>query len=151
MKTIFRVTIIVVLVLGLSVQSCSQKVIENSDLKHWTKGSSPTEVGKRVAEHCTVSQHFNSFRPTPPKSIVYQETCTWYGALTFAKLRGDKQLIKKRVILGLFKIFNETLDAGGVLSNQGKMVDASFVEAPRQRNTRSPRGIYSYNSQLSIL
>ena len=36
----------------------------------------------------------------------------------------------------MFKIFNETLDAAGVLSNQGKMVDASFVEAPRQRNTR---------------
>ena len=47
-----------------------------------------------------------------------------------------EQLIEKGVILGLFKIFNETLDAAGVLSNQGKMVDASFVEAPRQRNTR---------------
>ena len=47
-----------------------------------------------------------------------------------------EQLIEKGVILGLFKIFNETLDAAGVLSHQGKMVDASFVEAPRQRNTR---------------
>jgi len=47
-----------------------------------------------------------------------------------------EQLIEKGVILGLFKIFNETLDAAGVLSNQGKMVDASFVEVPRQRNTR---------------
>ncbi|HUX59276.1 MAG TPA: IS5 family transposase [Bacteroidales bacterium] len=47
-----------------------------------------------------------------------------------------EQLIEKGVILGLFKIFNETLDTAGVLSNQGKMVDASFVEAPRQRNTR---------------
>jgi IS5 family transposase len=48
-----------------------------------------------------------------------------------------EQLIEKGVILGLFKIFNETLDAAGVLSNQGKIVDASFVEAPRQRNTTS--------------
>jgi len=47
-----------------------------------------------------------------------------------------EQLIEKDVILGLFKIFNETLDAAGVLSHHGKMVDASFVEAPRQRNTR---------------
>ena len=31
---------------------------------------------------------------------------------------------------------NETLDAAGVFANEGKMVDASFVEAPRQRNTR---------------
>lgn len=47
-----------------------------------------------------------------------------------------EQLIEKDVIMGLFKIFNETLDAAGVFTNEGKMVDASFVEAPRQRNTR---------------
>jgi IS5 family transposase len=44
----------------------------------------------------------------------------------------SEQLIEKGVILGLFKIFYETLDAAGVLSNQGKMVDADFVEAPCQ-------------------
>ncbi len=47
-----------------------------------------------------------------------------------------EQLIEKDVIMGLFKIINETLDAAGVLSHQGKMVDARFVEAPRKRNTR---------------
>ena len=47
-----------------------------------------------------------------------------------------EQLIEKEVIEGLFTIFNETLDAAGVFANEGKMVDASFVEAPRQRNTR---------------
>ncbi len=47
-----------------------------------------------------------------------------------------EQLIEKEVIMGLFKAFNETLDAAGVFANEGKMVDASFVEAPRQRNTR---------------
>jgi IS5 family transposase len=47
-----------------------------------------------------------------------------------------EQLIDKDVILGLFNIFNETLDAAGIFANEGKMVDASFVEAPRQRNTR---------------
>ena len=47
-----------------------------------------------------------------------------------------EQLIEKDVIIGLFKTFNETLDAAGVFANEGKMVDASFVEAPRQRNTR---------------
>lgn len=47
-----------------------------------------------------------------------------------------EQLIEKEVILSLFKIFNETLDAAGVFANAGKIVDASFVEAPRQRNTR---------------
>lgn len=47
-----------------------------------------------------------------------------------------EQPIEKEAIMGLFKTFNETLDAAGVFANEGKMVDASFVEAPRQRNTR---------------
>jgi IS5 family transposase len=47
-----------------------------------------------------------------------------------------EQLIKKDVIMGLFKTFNQTLDAAGVFANEGKMVDASFVEAPHQRNSR---------------
>lgn len=47
-----------------------------------------------------------------------------------------EQLIEKDVIMALFKTFNEILDSAGVFANEGKMVDASFVEAPRQRNTR---------------
>jgi IS5 family transposase len=47
-----------------------------------------------------------------------------------------EQLIEKEVIMDLFKHFNETLDAKGVFASEGKMIDASFVEAPRQRNTR---------------
>jgi len=47
-----------------------------------------------------------------------------------------ERLIEKDVILGMFKTFNEVLDEAGVFANEGKMVDASFVEAPRQRNTR---------------
>ena len=47
-----------------------------------------------------------------------------------------EQLINKDVILDLFKTFNEALDTAGVFANEGKMVDASFVEAPRQRNSR---------------
>lgn len=41
-----------------------------------------------------------------------------------------EQLTEKDFILALFKIFNETLDSTGVFANEGKMVDASFVEAP---------------------
>ncbi len=47
-----------------------------------------------------------------------------------------EQLIEKDVIMALFKTFNEILDSAGVFANEGKMVDASFVEAPRQRNAR---------------
>src|SRR6056297_248987 len=47
-----------------------------------------------------------------------------------------ERLIERDVIMGLFERFNETLDKAGVFANEGKMVDASFVEAPRQRNSR---------------
>jgi len=63
-----------------------------ADLKHWPKGASPQEVGKRVAEHFVATPHTNFGRTTPPKVITYPETCTWYGALTFAKVSKDKQL-----------------------------------------------------------
>jgi len=47
-----------------------------------------------------------------------------------------EQLIDKGVIELLFNAFNERLDSLGVFANEGKMVDASFVEAPRQRNSK---------------
>lgn len=47
-----------------------------------------------------------------------------------------EQLIEKDVIMDLFRTFSETLDAAGVFANEGKMADASFAEAPRQRDTR---------------
>ena len=49
----------------------------------------------------------------------YQETLTKAG--TFDKL---------------FDAFNETLSSKGLFFNEGQIIDASFVEAPRQRNSR---------------
>jgi len=57
----------------------------------WPVGTSPQEVGKRVAEHFVTTPHAD------PKHIVYQEVCTWYGALTFAQLSGDKDLSAKLI------------------------------------------------------
>src|SRR5260370_42048510 len=57
----------------------------------WPAGTSPQEVGKRVAEHFVASPHAD------PKHIVYQEVCAWYGALTFAQLAGDKDLSAKLI------------------------------------------------------
>lgn len=47
-----------------------------------------------------------------------------------------EQLISLGSIVTLFTSFNAQLDRSGVFANEGKMVDASFVEAPKQRNTR---------------
>jgi IS5 family transposase len=46
-------------------------------------------------------------------------------------------LIEKDVIEKLFEQFNAVLDQQGIFANEGRMVDASFVEVPRQRNTRA--------------
>jgi Predicted unsaturated glucuronyl hydrolase involved in regulation of bacterial surface properties, and related proteins len=90
MKKLFLFSFVFLVILMLPVNILSQSVKENSDLKHWPKGSSPQEIGKRVAEHFAV-------RPLPvaPRKIPYPEVCTWYGALTFASLTKDNKLIKR--------------------------------------------------------
>jgi rhamnogalacturonyl hydrolase YesR len=65
--------------------------------KNWPKGSSPAEIGKRVADRFVATPHTNFGRPGLPRSITYPETCTWYGALTFARLSKDAALTKKLV------------------------------------------------------
>ena len=54
---------------------------------NWPAGASPAEIGKRVAAHFVTSPHQN------PQRIIYPEVCAWYGALTFAHLSGDKELL----------------------------------------------------------
>jgi len=71
--------------------SAAQKK-ESVSFKNWPAGSSPAAVGKRIADHFIVTPHTNFGRPEPPKVITYPETCTWYGALTFARETGDKKL-----------------------------------------------------------
>jgi rhamnogalacturonyl hydrolase YesR len=67
------------------------------DFGAWPKGSSPVEIGARVAARFVASPFTNFGRPTRPTSIVYPEACTWYGALTFAKLKHDKALTKQLI------------------------------------------------------
>ena len=45
-------------------------------------------------------------------------------------------LTQSGVIKRLFKKFNRHLDKKGLIARRGSIVDASFVEVPRQRNTR---------------
>ena len=65
------------------------------DFGPWAPGTAPQEIGRRVAERFLASPHIdwgpdNHF-------IVYPEVCTWYGALTFAKLAGEKELSHRLV------------------------------------------------------
>jgi IS5 family transposase len=45
-------------------------------------------------------------------------------------------LTKANIVEKLFDKFHDELEKQGYIGNEGKIVDASFVEAPRQRNSR---------------
>jgi IS5 family transposase len=47
-----------------------------------------------------------------------------------------EELIKKGLIKKLFKRFEEQLNKAGLMGQEGKIIDASFVDVPRQRNSR---------------
>lgn len=50
-----------------------------------------------------------------------------------------KELIEKDKRAGsqkLFEAFHRTLTGEGLIAKEGSIVDASFIDAPRQRNTR---------------
>ena len=66
-------------------------VAQQTDFANWPAGTSPAEIGKRVAEHFVVAPHQDLRR------IIYPEVCAWYGALTFAQLSGDKDLSARLV------------------------------------------------------
>ena len=53
----------------------------------------------------------------------------------------------------LFDKFRSYLDSKGLSFNEGKIIDASFVEAPRQRNTREENSdmCKSTNTSRSLL
>ncbi len=58
---------------------------------NWPSGTSPQEVGKRVAEHFVTSPHQYT------ATLHYSEAAAWYGALTFARLTHDDALQAKLV------------------------------------------------------
>jgi len=98
---------------------------------NWPQGYSPQEVGKRVAEHFVTSPHQD------PQKIVYPEVCTWYGALTYAQLSGDKQLTDE-----LIKRFEPLLSPGSDLIHHERHVDYSmFGSLPLEIyiETKDPR------------
>lgn len=47
-----------------------------------------------------------------------------------------EQLTKFDATKKLFNAFNESLQNAGLMAHEGSIIDASFVEVPRQRNTR---------------
>lgn len=92
MRRTFLFGIFVFTVLISAFTGLAQSKISAGDLTHFPQGCSPKEIGHRLAVHFLETPHTNFGRPTPPKVITYPEVCTWYGALAFARVSGDKKL-----------------------------------------------------------
>src|SRR6266404_9658641 len=87
----FAIPVAAVALLILTLTFTLPAAAQTNYFTNWPTGTSPAEVGKRVAEHFVTSPHADA------KHIVYQEVCAWYGALTFAQLSGDKGLSAKLI------------------------------------------------------
>lgn len=65
------------------------------DFGPWSPGTSPQEIGQRVAERFLAGPHLD-WGPTS-HFIVYPEVCTWYGALRYAQLAGNAELSRRLI------------------------------------------------------
>ncbi len=77
--------------IGQNMQRPDAALLEKH-FRSWPAGCSPQEIGQRVAMRFVKSPLADIGRPEPSKYVTYPETCTWYGALMFARLTGDTAL-----------------------------------------------------------
>src|SRR5262249_31599015 len=109
------------------------------EFSNWPAGASPKEIGKRVADRYLSFTYLNLRRTPPGRYIIYPETCTWYGALTFAKLAGDKDLSDR-----LIRRFDPLLGDQGSLIPPPEHVDYTVFGAV-------PLEIYIQNKEEKYL
>jgi unsaturated rhamnogalacturonyl hydrolase len=88
-KAIARLLFLSLFVLDLT------SVKAQSYFSDWPKGTSPQEVGKRVAENFVARQF--EWEQGKRQYVIYPEVCGWYGSLTVAQLTRDNDL-KARLI-----------------------------------------------------
>lgn len=80
---------------ALAMLLTAGSVNAQSYFRNWPKGSSPQEVGKRVAENFAARKL--EVEESKRKFVIYPEACAWYGSLTVAQLSNDQDL-RKRLI-----------------------------------------------------
>src|SRR3989442_11686272 len=63
---------------------------QSSHFRNWPAGTSPREIGKRVAENFLARKL--EVEQGKRQYVIYPEVCAWYGALTVAQLTNDRDL-----------------------------------------------------------
>jgi rhamnogalacturonyl hydrolase YesR len=90
-RWVFLISIFIIV--GCYTQLLSQRKSFHEFLS-WPDGSSPQEIGRRVAERFVATPHSAINTST---TITYPEVCTWYGALQFAGIINDQVLLQHLV------------------------------------------------------
>ena len=78
-----------------TILSTAISITAQSYFRNWPAGTSPQEVGKRVAENFVGRKL--EVEEGKRKSVIYPEACGWYGSLTVAQLTKDQDLQKRLV------------------------------------------------------
>lgn len=80
-----------------TVMACMPMVtFAQKDFKNWPNGTSPKVVGELVSKRFVEVPHPNfNGNPAPPNEITYPETCAWLGALRYADVTRNKQLLRQ--------------------------------------------------------
>jgi rhamnogalacturonyl hydrolase YesR len=81
--------------LAFSARAAEPAAAPQYDFGAWAAGTSPREIGARVADRFLAEGHMKG-APTD-HFIISPEVCTWYGALTFAELTNDRSLQRRLV------------------------------------------------------
>src|SRR5712664_2693896 len=82
--------LVLLLVTFLLVSSNGRVLAQSAYFSKWPVGTSPQEVGKRVAENFVARKL--EFEQGKRPYVIYPEVCAWYGALTVAQLTNDRNL-----------------------------------------------------------
>lgn len=91
MISINKLIVFFTLLCGLSVH---HSMAQDKNFQDWPDSKSPREIGERLVGRFIQSPHPNWGNPGPANEITYPETCTWYGALLFAKVTQNDLLLK---------------------------------------------------------
>src|ERR1043166_6620817 len=83
------------LAIGVLLTTYTCVMAQSSYFSKWPAGTSPAEVGKRVAENFLARKL--EVEEGKRKFVIYPEVCAWYGSLTVAQLTNDAEL-RKRLI-----------------------------------------------------
>ena len=83
------------LAIGIVLIAYTCVMAQSEYFRNWPAGTSPQEIGKRVAENF-VARKLEVEQGKRPY-VIYPEVCAWYGALTVAQVTNDRDL-KTRLI-----------------------------------------------------